>query len=106
MTKARHFLDAGELSRIAKKPALRSTSPSVNYQTIFDKMRNVFVDVLYDQSRTAEVNAAQAPNPYANIGSKNNKTAPVTDLRLPVTCLVEVLAVRYPLVALFGFRTR
>ena len=39
-------------------------------------MRDVFVDVLHDQGRTAEVNAAHAPNPNANVGCKNKKTAP------------------------------
>jgi len=33
VSKARQFVDANELSRTAKKPALRS-SPNVNYQTI------------------------------------------------------------------------
>ena len=31
VSKARHFIDASELSRAPKKPAIRTTSPSVNY---------------------------------------------------------------------------
>jgi len=36
LSKARHFMDASELARIAKKLAIRATSTSVNYQTIVD----------------------------------------------------------------------
>jgi len=36
VSKARHFMDASELARTAKKPAIRTTSTSVNYQTIVD----------------------------------------------------------------------
>jgi len=31
VSKARHFMDASELARTAKKPAIRTTSTSVNY---------------------------------------------------------------------------
>ena len=36
LSKARHFMDASELARVAKKLAIRATSTSVNYQTIVD----------------------------------------------------------------------
>ena len=39
VSKARQFVDANELSRTAKKPAIRS--PNVNYQTIVDAVSEV-----------------------------------------------------------------
>ena len=68
-------------------------------------MRDVFVDVLHDQGRTAEVNAAHAPNPMPTLVAKIRRLPHVRDPRLPVTRLLEALAVRHPLVARFGFRT-
>jgi len=43
VSKARHFVDASELARTAKKPAIRTTSPSLNYQTIVDGVMEVLV---------------------------------------------------------------
>jgi len=70
VSKARHFVDANELSRTAKKPAIRTTSPSVNYQAVVD---GVVKGLLQNQGRMAEVNAVQAPNSNANAGSKSKK---------------------------------
>jgi len=53
MSKARHFVDASELARTAKKPTIRTTSPSVSCQTIFDGVRDALADVFHDQGRTA-----------------------------------------------------
>jgi len=36
VSKARQFLDASELTRTVKKPAIRTASPSVNFQSIVD----------------------------------------------------------------------
>lgn len=67
--KAGYFVDASELSRTAKKPAIRTTS-TVNYQTIVD---GVVKAVLHNQGRAAEINVIHAPNPKANAGFKNKK---------------------------------
>lgn len=48
VSKARHFVDASELSRVPKKPALRGTSPSVNYQAIIDGVKEVVETALHD----------------------------------------------------------
>ena len=55
-----------ELARTAKKPAIRATSTSVNYQTIVDGVMEALE--LHNQSRMTEVNAAQVTNPTANTG--------------------------------------
>jgi len=74
VSKARHFMDASELARTAKKPAIRTTSSSVNYQTIVDGAMETLE--LHSQGRMTEVNAAQVTNPSANTGSRNKKPAP------------------------------
>jgi len=61
VSKARHFVDANELSQVPKKPALRATSPSVNYQSIIDGVRKVVESALHDRGRQAQVNALQVP---------------------------------------------
>ena len=58
VSKARHFMDASELARTAKKPAIRATSTSVNYQTIVDGVMESLE--LHNQGRMTEVNAAQS----------------------------------------------
>jgi len=73
VSKARQFVDAGELSRTAKKPALRATSPSVNYQSILD---GVMEALERDRGRMAEVNTIQASNSSATTGNRNKKTPP------------------------------
>jgi len=50
MSKARQFVDANELSRTAKKPAIRS-SPNVNYQKIVDAVSDVLDQ--RDRNRTS-----------------------------------------------------
>ena len=67
-------MDASELSRTAKKPALRATSPSVDYQTIVDGVLKALD--LRDRGRTAEVNTVQATNSTATTGNRNKKTPP------------------------------
>lgn len=74
MSKARHFVDARELSGVPKKPAIRTTSPSVNCQTIVDGVMEALV--LHHQGRTAEVHALQVPTSTANTGPRNKKTPP------------------------------
>jgi len=66
VSKARQFLDASELTRTVKKPAIRATSPSVNYQSNLDGLMEAL-----DQ-RMAEVNTAQA----SNSNNRGKKTAP------------------------------
>jgi len=66
VSEARHFMDASELARTAKKPAIRATSTSVNYQTIVDGVMEALE--LHNQSRMTEVNAAQVTNPTASTG--------------------------------------
>jgi len=73
VSKARQFVDANELSRTAKKPALRATSPSVNYQSIVD---GVLEALERDRGRMAEINAIQASNSSATTGNRNKKTPP------------------------------
>jgi len=73
VSKARQFVDASELSRTAKKPALRATSPSVNYQSILD---GVMEALERDRGRMAEVNTIQASNSSATTGNRNKKTPP------------------------------
>jgi len=70
VSKARHFMDASELARTAKKPATRATSTSVNYQAIVDGVMEALE--LHNQGRMTEVNAAQV----TNLGSSNKKLAP------------------------------
>jgi len=77
--KAGYFVDASELSRTAKKPAVRTTS-TINYQTIVD---GVVKAVLHNQGRAAEINVIHAPNPKANAGFKNKKSPTVRDHRPP-----------------------
>ena len=82
VSKTCHFVDASELARTAKKPALRTTPPSVNYQTIFDGVQDALA--FHDQGRTPEVKSAQAPNPSTSAGSKNKKATPARDRQLLV----------------------
>jgi len=63
-------MDASELARIAKKPAIRTTSTSVNYQAIVDGVTEALE--LHNQGRMTEVNAAQVTNPR----SRNKTPAP------------------------------
>jgi len=72
VSKARQFVDANELSRTAKKPAIRS-SPSVNYQTIVDAVSEVLDQ--RDSNRTAEVNMVQNANCAAS-DNRNRKASP------------------------------
>jgi len=69
VSKARQFLDASELTRTVKKPAIRTASPSVNFQSIVD---GVLEALERDRGRMAEVNTAQAPNS----NNRSKKTAP------------------------------
>jgi len=69
VSKSRQFLDASELTRTVKKPAIRATSPSVNYQSIVD---GVMEALERDRGRMAVINTAQASN--SNASSK--KTTP------------------------------
>ena len=72
VSKARQFVDANELSRTAKKPAIRS-SPNVNYQTIVDAVSEVMDQ--RDRTRTAEVNMVQNAN-CATSDNRNRKVSP------------------------------
>lgn len=98
VTKARHFMDASELSRTAKKPTIRATSPSVSYQAIYDKVMDAF----------AEVNAVQAPNPTLSLtlAPKIGRPPLVSVHRPPVIRPLEVPATLQLLVFLSGFRIR
>jgi len=69
VSKARQFLDASELTRTVKKPAIRTASPSVNYQSIVD---GVLEALERDRGRMAEVNTAQASKSSA----RSKKIAP------------------------------
>jgi len=62
VSKARHFMDASELSRIPKKPAIRGASPSVNFQTIIDGVKEVVETALNDRGCQAEVHNCQVSN--------------------------------------------
>ena len=70
--KAKHFIEANELSRAPKKPAMRTTTPSVNYQAIVEGVMEALV--AHDQGRLPEVNALQTP-PTANSGGRDRKTS-------------------------------
>jgi len=74
VSKARQFVDANELSRTTKKPALRATSPSVNYQAIIDGVMEALE--LRDRERMAEVNAAQTSGSTATSGNRSKKAPP------------------------------
>jgi len=68
VSKARQFLDASELTRTVKKPAILAASPSVNYQSIVD---GVMEALERDRGCMAEVNTAQA----SNSNNRGKKTA-------------------------------
>jgi len=104
VSKARHFVDARELFRAPKKPAIRTTSLSVNYQTIVDGVIEALV--LHDQGHTAEVHGLQARTSTANAGSKNKKNPLVSDHRHPVTHRREVPVVLHQVVVRFVSRIR
>jgi len=72
MSKARQFVDANELSRTAKKPAIRS-SPNVNYQKIVDAVSDVLDQ--RDRNRTVDVNLVQNAN-CATSDNRNRKASP------------------------------
>jgi len=74
VSKARQFVDANELSRTTKKSALRTTSPSVNYQIIIDGVSEALE--LRDRERMADVNAVQASGSSAGTSGNRNKKAP------------------------------
>jgi len=74
VSKARQFVDANELSRTTKKSALRTTSPSINYQTIIDGVLEALE--LRDRERMADVNAVQASGSLAATSGNRNKKAP------------------------------
>ena len=73
VSKARHFVDASELSRTLKKPAIRGESPSVNFQAIIDGVKEVVETALHDQGRQAEVHNCQISNPNSKSASKTKK---------------------------------
>ena len=74
VSKARQFLDASELTRTVKKPAIRAASSNVNYQTLVDS----FIEALErrDQGRMIEVNTAHASNSTASTRNRNKKAPP------------------------------
>jgi len=57
-----------------KKPAIRATSPSVNYQAIVSGVMEALN--LHDQSRTVEVNALQVPTSAASTGRRDRRNTP------------------------------
>ena len=73
VSKACHFVDASELSRTPKKPAIRGASPSVNFQAIIDGVKEVVETALHDQGRQAEVHNCQISNPNSKSASKTKK---------------------------------
>jgi len=73
VSKARHFVDASELSRMPKKPAIRGASPSVNFQAIIDGVKEVVETALHDRGRQAEVHNCQVSNSNSKSTSKNKK---------------------------------
>ena len=72
VSKARQFVDANELSRTAKKPAIRS-SPNVNYQTIVDAVSEVLDQ--RERDHTVNVNTVQNAN-CATTDNRNKKASP------------------------------
>jgi len=74
VSKARQFVDANELSRTTKKPALRTTSPSVNYQAIIDGVMEALEQ--RDRERMAKVNAAQTSGSTATFGNRSKRAPP------------------------------
>jgi len=72
VSKARQFVDANELSRTAKKPAIRS-SPNVNYQTIVDAVSEVLDQ--RERDHTVNVNTVQNAN-CAMTDNRNKKASP------------------------------
>jgi len=73
-TTVSQFVDANELSRTTKKPALRTTSPSINYQAIIDGVMEALE--LRDRERMAKVNAAQTSGSTATFGNRSKKAPP------------------------------
>jgi len=74
VSKARQFVDAKELSRTAKKPALCTTSPNVNYQTIIDGVMEALEQ--RDRGRMAGINTIQTSGSSATAGNRNKKALP------------------------------
>ena len=98
--RTRQFLDASELTRTVKKPASRTTSTSVNYQSIVD---GVMEALERDRGRMAEDNTAQASNSSA----RSKKIAPRQGRRRRATHLQGALpAVHHPPAGLSDFRIR
>jgi len=105
VSKARQFVDANELSRTTKKSALRTTSPSVNYQAIIDGVIEALE--LRDRERMAEVNAVQGSGSSATSCNRNKKAPPAKNRRRQATRPPKVPpAVHRQLAALSGFRIR
>jgi len=73
VSKARHFVDASELSIMPKKPAIRGASPSVNFQAIIDGVKEVVETALHDRGRQAEVHNCQISNQNSKSASKTKK---------------------------------
>jgi len=71
VSKARQFVDANELSRTTKKPAIRS--PNVNYQTIVDAVSEALNQ--RDRDRAVDVNLVQSAN-YATSDNRKRKASP------------------------------
>jgi len=94
--KAKHFIEANELSRSPKKPAIRTITPSVNYQAIVDGVMEALA--AHDQGRLPEVNALQTP-PTANSGVVIERLHSVGSRQHPVSHLLVHLAVLHRSVA-------
>jgi len=105
VSKARQFVDANELSRTTKKSALRTTSPSVNYQAIIDGMMEALE--LRDRERMAEVNAAQASGSSATSGNRSKKAPLRQGSPAPSNSSAECSSSRASSAGrTFGFKTR
>lgn len=104
VSKARHFVDASKLSRAHKKLAIRTTSPSVNYQTIVDGVMEALV--LHDQGRTRRSMYSRSLLPLPARVHGTRRILLARDYRQPVMHLREVPDVLHPLVVRFVSRIR
>ena len=106
VSKARHFVDASEVSWVPRKPALWATSPIVNYPSFIDGVREVVESALHDRGRQAQVNAIQAPAFNAKSGSRGRKTHPRQGSPASAMLRRELPAVRHQVTAQYDSRYR
>ena len=102
VSKARHFVDANELSRTANKPAIRTTS-SVNCQAIVGGVVKGCCRIKVVWQRSMQ---SRHPTLMLMLGPGARRPFPGRDHRPPVTRQPEVPAELHPVVTRSDFKTR